>query len=134
MISGRRQPPSPYKQELCAVKTMRTLPARHSSFNRVLQSQLIKLGLMIANIYRRFHPMNKPINIQDHFLNQLRKDNVPVTVYLTNGFQIRGVVRAFDNFTVILDSEGRQQMIYKHAISTFTPQRNINLMPEPSES
>ncbi len=78
--------------------------------------------------------MNKPINIQDHFLNQLRKDNVPVTVYLTNGFQIRGVVRAFDNFTVILDSEGRQQMIYKHAISTFTPQRNINLMPEPSES
>jgi len=72
--------------------------------------------------------MNKPINIQDHFLNQLRKDNVPVTVYLTNGFQIRGLVRAFDNFTIILDSEGRQQMIYKHAISTFTPSRNINLM------
>jgi len=77
--------------------------------------------------------MNKPINIQDHFLNQLRKDNVPVTVYLTNGFQIRGLVRAFDNFTIILDSEGRQQMIYKHAISTFTPQRNINLMPDQSE-
>jgi host factor-I protein len=74
--------------------------------------------------------MNKPINIQDHFLNQLRKDNVPVTVYLTNGFQIRGLVRAFDNFTIILDSEGRQQMIYKHAISTFTPSRNINLMPD----
>ncbi len=74
--------------------------------------------------------MNKPVNIQDHFLNQLRKDNVPVTVYLTNGFQIRGLVRAFDNFTIILDSEGRQQMIYKHAISTFTPQRNINLMPD----
>lgn len=77
--------------------------------------------------------MNKPVNIQDHFLNQLRKDNVPVTVYLTNGFQIRGLVRAFDNFTIILDSEGRQQMIYKHAISTFTPQRNINLMPEKQE-
>jgi len=74
--------------------------------------------------------MNKPINIQDHFLNQLRKDNVPVTVYLTNGFQIRGLVRAFDNFTIILDSDGRQQMIYKHAISTFTPSRNINLMPD----
>lgn len=77
--------------------------------------------------------MTKPINIQDHFLNQLRKDNVPVTVYLTNGFQIRGLVRAFDNFTIILDSEGRQQMIYKHAISTFTPQRNINLMPDNAE-
>lgn len=77
--------------------------------------------------------MTKPVNIQDHFLNQLRKDSVPVTVYLTNGFQIRGLVRAFDNFTIILDSEGRQQMIYKHAISTFTPQRNINLMPDNAE-
>lgn len=74
--------------------------------------------------------MNKPINIQDHFLNHLRKDNVPVTVYLTNGFQIRGLIRAFDNFTIIVDSEGRQQMIYKHAISTFTPQRNVNLVPD----
>jgi host factor-I protein len=77
--------------------------------------------------------MNKPINIQDHFLNQLRKDSVPVTVYLTNGFQIRGLVRAFDNFTIILDSDGKQQMIYKHAISTFTPQRNINLMPDQAD-
>lgn len=71
--------------------------------------------------------MNKSINIQDHFLNQLRKDSIPVTVYLTNGFQIRGTIRGFDNFTIIIDSEGRQQMVYKHAISTFTPQRNVNL-------
>jgi host factor-I protein len=62
--------------------------------------------------------MSKSINIQDTFLNHLRKDSVPVTVYLTNGFQIRGVVRAFDNFTIVIESEGRQQMIYKHAIST----------------
>jgi host factor-I protein len=74
--------------------------------------------------------MSKSINIQDTFLNHLRKDNVPVTVYLTNGFQIRGVVRAFDNFTIVIESEGRQQMIYKHAISTFTPQRSISLMPD----
>ncbi|REE57371.1 host factor-I protein [Paenibacillus taihuensis] len=72
--------------------------------------------------------MNKSINIQDTFLNQLRKDSVPVTVYLTNGFQIRGVIKAFDNFTIVIDSEGRQQMVYKHAISTFTPQRNVSLM------
>ncbi|XEC92602.1 RNA chaperone Hfq [Paenibacillus tarimensis] len=74
--------------------------------------------------------MNKSINIQDTFLNQLRKDSIPVTVYLTNGFQIRGVIKAFDNFTIVIDSEGRQQMVYKHAISTFTPQRNVSLMQE----
>jgi len=74
--------------------------------------------------------MSKSINIQDTFLNHLRKDSVPVTVYLTNGFQIRGVVRAFDNFTIVIESEGRQQMIYKHAISTFTPQRSVSLVPD----
>lgn len=74
--------------------------------------------------------MNKPVNIQDLYLNQLRKENIPVTVFLTNGFQIRGLVRAFDNFTIILETEGQQQMIYKHAISTFKPQRNIQLMPD----
>jgi host factor-I protein len=74
--------------------------------------------------------MNKSINIQDTFLNQLRKDSIPVTVYLTNGFQIRGLIKAFDNFTIIIDSEGRQQMVYKHAISTFTPQRNVSLMQQ----
>jgi len=71
--------------------------------------------------------MNKSINIQDHFLNQLRKDSIPVTVYLTNGFQIRGQIRAFDNFTIVIDSDGRQQLVYKHAISTFTPQRSVSL-------
>ncbi|MFF2479446.1 RNA chaperone Hfq [Paenibacillus sp. NPDC058071] len=74
--------------------------------------------------------MNKSINIQDTFLNQLRKDNIPVTVFLMNGFQIRGVIKAFDNFTIIIDSEGRQQMVYKHAISTFTPQRNVSLVQD----
>ena len=72
--------------------------------------------------------MNKaPINIQDMFLNHLRKERIPVTVYLVNGFQIRGLVRAFDSFTVVLDSEGKQQLIYKHAISTFTPLKNVPL-------
>ncbi|WP_019534170.1 RNA chaperone Hfq [Paenibacillus ginsengihumi] len=74
--------------------------------------------------------MNKSINIQDTFLNQLRKESIPVTVYLTNGFQLRGVIRAFDNFTIIIDSDGRQQMVYKHAISTFTPQRPVSLMQQ----
>ena len=78
--------------------------------------------------------MNKSINIQDTFLNQLRKETIPVTVYLVNGFQVRGTIKAFDNFTIIIDSDGRQQMIYKHAISTFTPQRNVSLMQQQDSS
>ncbi|SFE37501.1 RNA chaperone Hfq [Alteribacillus iranensis] len=74
--------------------------------------------------------MKQPINIQDHFLNTLRKEKTPVTVFLLNGFQLRGQVKAFDNFTVVLDSDGKQQLVYKHAISTFAPQRNISLHPE----
>ncbi|GFN23755.1 MAG: RNA chaperone Hfq [Thermoanaerobacteraceae bacterium] len=69
-------------------------------------------------------------NLQDVFLNQIRKDNVPVTIYLVNGFQLRGVVRGFDNFTVLLDSEGKQQMVYKHAISTVMPHRPVSLAAE----
>lgn len=66
--------------------------------------------------------MNKTqINLQDSFLNQVRKENVPVTIYLVNGFQLKGHVRGFDNFTVILEQEGKQQMVYKHAISTISP-------------
>ena len=61
------------------------------------------------------------INLQDLFLNQARKEHMNVTIYLTNGFQFKGVVRGFDNYTVVLDSEGKQQLVYKHAISTIVP-------------
>lgn len=63
----------------------------------------------------------KTNNLQDFFLNQARKEGVPVVVHLINGFQIKGTVKGFDNFTVIIDSMGKQQLIYKHAISTITP-------------
>lgn len=66
-------------------------------------------------------------NLQDSFLNQVRKDNVPVTIYLVNGFQIKGFVRGFDNFTVVLENEGKQLLVYKHALSTITPLRPVNL-------
>ncbi|KMM38627.1 MULTISPECIES: RNA chaperone Hfq [Bacillales] len=71
--------------------------------------------------------MKQQINIQDQFLNQLRKDNVFVTVYLLNGFQLKGTIKGFDNFTIILESDGKQQLIYKHAISTFAPQRSVEI-------
>ncbi len=66
------------------------------------------------------------INLQDSFLNQVRKENIPVTIYLVNGFQLKGTVKGFDNFTVILEFEGKQQMVYKHAISTITPFKPIS--------
>lgn len=74
--------------------------------------------------------MSQSVNIQDHYLNQLRKEHVPVTLFLTNGFQIRGVVKAFDNFTVLMETDGKQQLIFKHAISTFAPVKNITLEKE----
>lgn len=78
--------------------------------------------------------MKQTINIQDTFLNQLRKENIPVTIYLVNGFQLRGFIKAFDNFTIVIDSEGKQQLVYKHAISTFTPQRSVSLMASDNQS
>ncbi|RHW36350.1 RNA chaperone Hfq [Neobacillus notoginsengisoli] len=71
--------------------------------------------------------MKTAINIQDQFLNQLRKENTNVTVFLLNGFQLRGQIKGFDNFTVLFESEGKQQLVYKHAISTFAPARNVQL-------
>ena len=67
----------------------------------------------------------KPINLQENFLNQARKENIPVTIHLVNGFQIKGMIRGFDQFTVVIDSMGRQQMVFKHAISTITPARPL---------
>ncbi|GGA62391.1 RNA chaperone Hfq [Ornithinibacillus halotolerans] len=74
--------------------------------------------------------MAQSVNIQDQYLNQLRKEHISVTVFLTNGFQLRGIIKAFDNFTVLLETEGKQQLIFKHAISTFAPSRNVNLDKE----
>ncbi|WAA10803.1 RNA chaperone Hfq [Fervidibacillus albus] len=71
--------------------------------------------------------MKQSVNIQDQFLNQLRKENIAVTVFLLNGFQIRGFVKGFDNFTVLLESDGKQQLVFKHAISTFSPVRNVQI-------
>ncbi|MCX7884486.1 MAG: RNA chaperone Hfq [Caloramator sp.] len=66
--------------------------------------------------------MNKNANnLQDVFLNQARKNKIGVTIHLVNGFQLKGLVKGFDSFTVILENEGKQIMVYKHAISTITP-------------
>lgn len=74
----------------------------------------------------------KAMNLQDVFLNQLRKNNAFVTVFLLNGFQLKGLIKSYDNFTVLLESEGKQHLIYKHAISTFVPANAIELKEENS--
>lgn len=66
-------------------------------------------------------------NLQDVILNEVRKEHTPVTLFLMNGFQLKGIVTGFDSFTVILSSEGRQQMIYKHAISTLVPLQPVHI-------
>jgi host factor-I protein len=71
--------------------------------------------------------MERTKNLQDVFLNRARAEKYPVTLFLMNGFQLRGVVRGFDSFTVVIDTDGKQQLIYKHAISTIVPPRPVDL-------
>ncbi len=75
---------------------------------------------------------NKGQNLQDFFLNQLRKERVPVVVYLTNGVRLKGFVKGFDSFVVLL-KETQDLLIYKHAISTIIPEKPINLRVEGQE-
>ena len=65
--------------------------------------------------------MSEQLNLQDAILKEVRRDKVPVTLFLMNGFQLRGTITGYDSFVVVLVSEGKQQMIYKHAISTLVP-------------
>lgn len=72
--------------------------------------------------------MVEAANLQDAILKEVRRDKVPVTLFLMNGFQLRGIVTGFDSFVVVLVSDGKQQMIYKHAISTLVPIHSLKAM------
>lgn len=75
--------------------------------------------------------MSTKNNIQDYILNTARKDKIELTVYLLNGVPLKGKVSSFDNFTFILEQpDGKQQLIYKHAVSTIIPGKNIKFQPE----
>ncbi len=76
--------------------------------------------------------MSKTMNLQDIFLNHARKEKIPITLFLTNGFQFKGMVRGFDGYTVIVDSDGKQELIYKHAISTIIPAKPISILDSES--
>lgn len=67
-------------------------------------------------------------NLQDLFLNQVRKEKNPVTIYLTNGYQHKGIIKSFDNFVILLENDSKQNLIYKHSISAVVPLRPVNKM------
>lgn len=69
--------------------------------------------------------MSEQINLQDAILTEVCREKMPVTLFLMNGFQLRGVITGFDSFVVVLVTDGKQQMIYKHAISTLAPIRTL---------
>ena len=69
--------------------------------------------------------MSDAVNLQDAILKECRREKAPVTLFLMNGFQLRGIITGFDSFVVVLVSDGRQQMIYKHAISTLAPMKPL---------
>ncbi len=75
--------------------------------------------------------MNKSqMNLQDHFLNQVRKENVQVTIYLVSGVQLKGFVRGFDSFTLVLETPGKpSQLVYKHAMASVVPARPVASLP-----
>jgi len=75
---------------------------------------------------------NKGQSLQDIFLNTLRRDKVPVVIYLTNGVRLKGVIKGFDSFVILL-KEANDQLIYKHAISTIIPEKGIDLRVETPE-
>ena len=74
--------------------------------------------------------MEKTKNLQDTFLCRARAERVPLTLFLMNGFQLRGVITGFDQFVIVLHADGKQQMIYKHAVSTITPSSPVKLTQE----
>jgi len=80
-------------------------------------------------------PSEKAQNVQDVFLNYIRKNKTPVTIFLVNGVKLQGIVTWFDNFSVLLRRDGHTQLVYKHAISTVMPSIPIQLFdPDKDES
>ena len=75
--------------------------------------------------------MKTKANLQDIFLLRARQERLPVTLFLMNGFQMRGTIVGYDTFVVVLDSDGKQQVVYKHAISTISPVRSVDLTETP---
>ena len=83
---------------------------------------------MYTNLKKEGIHMTETINLQDAILKEVRRDKVPVTLFLMNGFQFKGMVKGFDQYIVVLDCDGKQQLVYKHAISTIIPSKSVSIL------
>lgn len=92
-----------------------------------MRSFLQRRRLLATRRERRNDIMTKVNNLQDAMLNELRKEHMPITVHLVNGVPLKGTIKGFDNFVLLLDCEGKQMMVYKHAVSSVTPARPITV-------
>ncbi|WP_066496965.1 RNA chaperone Hfq [Abyssisolibacter fermentans] len=72
--------------------------------------------------------MKNSINLQDVFLNKVRKEAIQISIFLVNGYQLKGYVKGFDSYTIVLESDGKQHLVYKHAISTINPSSKVSFM------
>lgn len=72
--------------------------------------------------------MKNNINLQDIFLNKVRKESIQITIFLVNGFQIKGIVKGFDSYTIVLEGDNKQNLIYKHAVSTIIPNQKVDFI------
>lgn len=72
--------------------------------------------------------MKNNINLQDIFLNKVRKENIQITIFLVNGFQIKGIVKGFDSYTIVIEGDNKQNLIYKHAVSTIIPNQKVDFI------
>ena len=84
--------------------------------------------MILFHLILEFERIEKYEQKQDVFLNQARREKIAVTIFLTNGFQFKGIVKGFDSYVVILDSDGKQNLVYKHAISTIIPVKSISIL------
>lgn len=78
--------------------------------------------------FERIEKYEQKYEFAGRFLNQARREKIAVTIFLTNGFQFKGIVKGFDSYVVILDSDGKQNLVYKHAISTIIPVKSISIL------
>lgn len=71
--------------------------------------------------------MMRSRGLQETFLNAIRKQSIPTTFYLVNGFLMKGVLKAFDDYTLVLEADGAQKLVFKHAVSTIIPAKSVDL-------
>ena len=81
----------------------------------------------MSNTYQNKSNKKSSVNLQDDFLSKVRSDRIQITVFFVNGYQLKGIVKSFDNFTILLMKEGKELLLYKHAITTILPSKNIDL-------